>query len=84
LTVWTRIRDLGQLRLVIDLSQPREFRMDTTSREPYPSDLTDAEWAILEPLLPPPVPAGAPRKVKFREVINAIYYVLTTGCAWKA
>ena len=58
--------------------------MDTTSREPYPSDLTDGEWAIIEPLLPPPVPAGAPRKVNLREVINAIYYVLTTGCAWKA
>ena len=36
--------------------------MDTASRKPYPSDLTDAEWAIIEPLLPPPVPAGAPRK----------------------
>jgi putative transposase len=46
--------------------------MNTTSREPYPSDLTDVEWAIIEPLLPPPVPAGAPRKVNFREVINAI------------
>jgi putative transposase len=58
--------------------------MDTTRRKPYPSDLTDAEWVIIEPLLPPPVRAGAPRKVDFREVINAIYYVLTTGCAWKA
>jgi putative transposase len=58
--------------------------MDTASRKPYPSDLTDAEWAIIEPMLPPPVPAGAPRKAKFREVINAIYYILTTGCPWKA
>ena len=58
--------------------------MDTASRQAYPSDLTDAEWAIIEPLLPPPVPAGAPRKVDLREVINAISYVLTTGCAWKA
>jgi putative transposase len=58
--------------------------MDATRRKPYPSDLTDAEWAIIEPLLPPPVPAGAPRKADFREVINAIDSVLTTGCAWKA
>ena len=58
--------------------------MDTARRQPYPSDLTDAEWAIIEPLLPPPVPAGAPRKTPFREVIDAISYVLTTGCAWKA
>jgi putative transposase len=58
--------------------------MDAINRQPYPSDLTDAEWVLIEPLLPPPVPAGAPRKVNFREIINAIYYVLTTGCAWKA
>jgi putative transposase len=66
------------------MSQPGGFRMDPTSRKPYPSDLTDAEWAIIEPLLPPPMPAGAPRRVQFREVIDAISYVLTTGCAWKA
>ena len=53
--------------------------MDAASRQPYPSDLTDAEWAIIEPLLPPPVPAGAPRRVDLREVIDAISYVLTTG-----
>ena len=58
--------------------------MDIPPRKPYPSDLTDAEWVIIEPLLPPPVPAGAPRRTQFREVINAISYVLTTGCAWKA
>ena len=53
--------------------------MDTASRGPYPSDLTDAEWSIIGPLLPPPVPAGAPRRVDRREVINATSYVLTTG-----
>jgi putative transposase len=60
------------------------FPMDTASRQPYPSDLTDAEWALIQPLLPPPVPAGAPRKGDLRELINAISYVLTTGGAWKA
>jgi len=58
--------------------------MDTKSRKPYPSDLTAEQWAILEPLLPPPVPAGAPRKVDLREVLNAIFYLLSTGCAWSA
>jgi len=58
--------------------------MDTKPRKPYPSDLNAEQWAILEPLLPPPVPAGAPRKVDLREVPNAIFYLLSTGCAWSA
>lgn len=44
--------------------------MNAQARQPYSSDLTDAQWAILEPLLPPPVAAGAPRKTNFREVLN--------------
>jgi putative transposase len=58
--------------------------MDPTSRKPYSSDLSDAQWAILGPLLPPPVPAGKPRTTDLREVLNAIFYVLTSGCAWHA
>ena len=58
--------------------------MDTEPRKPYPSDLNDAQWAIIEPLLPPPLPVGAPRKTDFREVLDAIFYVLSTGCAWSA
>lgn len=41
-------------------------------RQPYPSDLTDAQWAILEPLIPPEHPLGRPRGVDIREVVNAI------------
>ncbi len=52
-------------------------------RQPYPSDLSDAQWRILEPLLPPAKPGGRPRKVNLREVVNAIFYVLRTGCAWR-
>jgi transposase len=59
-------------------------RMGPKPRKPYPSDLTDEQWAVLEPLLPPPVPAGAPRRTDLREVLNAIFYVLSTGCAWSA
>src|SRR5512142_2419066 len=58
--------------------------MDTTPRKPYRSDLTDAQWAILEPLLPSRVSAGAPRTTDLREVLNALFYVLTNGCAWHA
>ncbi len=52
-------------------------------RHPYPSDLTDAQWAVLEPLLPPPKPTGRPRVVDRRELVNAILYVLRTGCPWR-
>ena len=57
------------------------FRMDTPSRKPYPSDLSDEAWALLEPLLPPPLLPWAPRRTDFRELLNAIFYVLSTGCA---
>ena len=58
--------------------------MDAQSRKPYPSDLTDAQWAIVEPLLPRLVPAGAPRTTSFREVLDAIFYLLANGCKWSA
>lgn len=53
----------------------------------YPSDLTDAEWAVLQPLLPPGRAAGQrgrPRTVPLREIVNGILYVLRTGCQWRA
>src|SRR5262249_42459962 len=58
--------------------------MDTTTRTPDRSDLSDAQWAILEPMLPPPIPAGAPRTTDLREVLNAIFYGLTNGWAGHA
>ena len=58
--------------------------MDARSRKPYPSDLTDTQWAIVEPLLPVPVRAGAPRTTSFREVLDAIFYLLSNGCKWSA
>jgi putative transposase len=62
---------------------PRPPRTTTTqSRRLYDTDLTDAEWAILEPLLPPPPGGGRPRETDRREVLNAIFYKLRTGCAW--
>ena len=50
----------------------------------YPSDLTDAEWALVEPTIPPARHGGRRRAVDVREVVNAIFYVLSTGCQWKA
>jgi len=55
-----------------------------STRRSYPSDLSDAEWAILEPLIPAPKPGGRPAKVPRREIVNAILYVLTNGIQWRA
>jgi transposase len=54
------------------------------ARKPYPSDLTDTQWALLEPLLPPPKPGGRPRTVDLREVANGILYRAREGCTWRA
>ncbi len=53
------------------------------SRNRYPSAVSDAEWAILEPLLPPRATRGRPPTVERREVVNAICSVLRTGCPWR-
>ena len=50
----------------------------------YPSDLNDAEWALIEPMIPPAKRGGRPREVNLREIVNAIFYVLSTGCQWPA
>jgi putative transposase len=49
----------------------------------YPSDLTDAQWAVLAPLIPPPKAGGRPRQLNMRRVLNAIFYVDRTGCQWR-
>src|ERR1700734_2674982 len=48
-----------------------------------PSDLTDAQWERLEPLIPAAKPGGRPRKTDMRAAINAIFYLLRTGCPWR-
>ena len=56
-----------------------------TITEPfYASDLTDAEWRIIEPLLPAPKSVGKNREVDFREVVNAIFYRADNGLKWRA
>jgi transposase len=54
---------------------PRERR--------YPSDLTDAQWALIEPLLPAPRTGGRPEKHRRRDIVDAILYVVRTGCSWR-
>jgi transposase len=50
----------------------------------YPSDLTDAEWALVEPRIPPAKHGGNKRRVNLREVANGLMYILSTGCHWRA
>jgi transposase len=49
----------------------------------YPSDLTDDEWACVAPLIPPPKPGGGKRRTDMRAVMNAVMYILSTGCQWR-
>ena len=52
-------------------------------RKPYSTDLSDAQWALVEPLLPAARPGGRPRTTDMREVLNAIFYMVRGGPAWR-
>src|SRR5882724_995237 len=56
--------------------------MDAPARKQYPSDLTDEQWAFIEPLVPPCEEGGRPREVDMREVVNTILYLNRSGCQW--
>ncbi len=58
--------------------------LSKTMRKSYPSDLTDAQWKLIEPLLPPESTIGHPRNVELREIVNGIFYVQREGCTWRA
>ncbi len=49
----------------------------------YPSDLNDDEWALLAPLIPPAKPGDRPRSVDIRRILNGLFYLLRSGCAWR-
>src|SRR3954453_22906962 len=55
----------------------------TTCRDAYPTDLTDAQWALLAPWLSVRAWTGRPRTVDLREVVDAVFYLLRTGCQWR-
>ena len=59
----------------------REYERKTPR---YPSDLSDGEWALVAPLIPPAKGGGRKREVDVREVMNGVLYVLETGCQWRA
>ena len=50
----------------------------------YPSDLTDEEWALIGPLIPPAKKGGNKRTINERDVVNGVMYILSTGCQWAA
>ena len=52
-------------------------------RNPYPSNVTDEQWSLIESHIPPEKPGGRPRSVDMRQVINGILYLNRTGCAWR-
>ena len=54
------------------------------SRQPYPSDLTDAQWEHIEPHVPKPKPGGRPASVSRREIVNAVLYLVREGITWRA
>jgi putative transposase len=57
--------------------------MPLATSPPYPTELSDREWAILAPLLPEAKPGGRPRTVELRVILNGIFYVLRSGCPWR-
>ena len=59
----------------------RQYRRDDLR---YASDVTETEWSLLAPLMPPPCKVGRPREVDLRAVVNAILYIAATGCQWRA
>lgn len=58
----------------------RKYRRDGLR---YASDTTDAEWAVIEPHMPPAAQCGRPRETNLRQVVNAIFYIAQTGCQWR-
>jgi putative transposase len=53
------------------------------ARTPYPSDLTDEQWKLIAPMIPPEKPGGRHREVDMREVVNGVLYLNRTGCSWR-
>jgi putative transposase len=53
------------------------------SEKVYPSDMSGAQWKIIDPLIPPAKPGGRPREAKMREIVNGILYIVRGGCSWR-
>ena len=81
--VWA-VRTAGRSPPALDVHSLADRGPPRPQRTVTPSDLTDAEWAHIEPLIPPGKPGGGKRRVAIREVINGVMYILSTGCQWRA
>ena len=57
--------------------------MPRRKRRAYPSDLTNGQWAVIEPMIPDAAPGGRPRCAPKREIVDAILYLLRAGCSWR-
>jgi transposase len=79
-TAASQRRKRPHARLAVVIPEPPWSLM---SFDIYPSDLSDSEWDLLEPLLPAARPGGRPRSVDLRRILNGIFYVLRSGCAWR-
>src|SRR5215207_3241076 len=69
--------------LDVDRAEPWPDGQDRKKTKRYPSDLTDEEWERIAALMPKPGRRGRPREVEFREVINAVRYLVRSGCGWR-
>ena len=67
----------------IENQMSRLPKVENPHRRLYPSDLSDREWEVIEPLLPAPKGFGRPRTVDLREILNAVFYVQRSGCQWE-
>lgn len=61
----------------------RKSRVITQDRESYPTDLTDQQWELVFPLIPPAKEGGRERTTDIREILNAVFYVVKSGCDWR-
>ncbi len=59
------------------------IRFDGSARRPPHSDLTDAEWEVLRPLIPGPSKLGRPPRYEKRAILNAIFHMVRSGCSWR-
>jgi putative transposase len=55
----------------------------TKYRHAYLTDLNDTQWNVIAPLLPSPAKTGRPREHRWREILNTIFYIMSSGCAWR-
>src|SRR4051812_13758013 len=64
------------------MGKPHGTESASEPRKPHKTDLTDAQWARIEPLMPPEKPLGRPREVDLREVLNTLLWQARSGCPW--